>query len=75
MSNIYEVYVLGIDVNKKLLDDLSLADISVSFSPPMPQTQNFSTWYRCAFIIDLSCGNSKEILEQVIFPDKSDHIC
>ncbi|CAI6365967.1 unnamed protein product [Macrosiphum euphorbiae] len=53
------------DVNKKLLDDLSSADISVSFSPPTQQTQNYSTWYRCAFIIDLSCGNSTETLLQI----------
>ncbi|XP_050060032.1 glutamate receptor ionotropic, kainate glr-3-like [Aphis gossypii] len=51
------------DVNKKLLDDLSTADISVSFNSHT--LQYYSTWYRCAFIIDLSCENSTEILQQI----------
>lgn len=58
-------YAFATDVNKKLLDDLSTADISVSFNSHM--LQYYSTWYRCAFIIDLSCENSTEKLQQVIF--------
>ncbi|XP_026805088.1 uncharacterized protein LOC113548417 [Rhopalosiphum maidis] len=53
------------DVNKRLLDDLSTVDISVSFRSPTLQTQYYSTWYRCAFIIDLSCENSTETLQQI----------